>query len=145
MLSGSLPLQFQRRLSRQAIEELQKLESMLQEVSLDNSSDRRTCFFADNNQRLISGLIYRVSMRNNSVCPAYQFVWKNIATPRVKFFGWLLTKNRINCKSNLLHKKVLDNDKCDICGQGPENADHIISGCPLAQAFWKHIGGAMRG
>jgi hypothetical protein len=38
-------------------------------------------------------------MRSNATDPAYHFVWKNIATPRVKFFGWLLTKNRINYKT----------------------------------------------
>lgn len=79
-------------------------------------------------------------MRSNATDPAYHFVWKNIATPRVKFFGWLLTKNRINYKTNLLHKKVLEEDVCDICGQGAETADHIVLGCSFAQAFWRRIG-----
>jgi len=85
-------------------------------------------------------MIYKASMRSGSTCPAYQFIWKNIATPRVKFFGWLLTKNRINCKSNLLNKRVLEEDICAICGQGSETADHLISGCSFAQVFWRQIG-----
>jgi hypothetical protein len=113
---------------------------LLQDVSLTNNIDKRSCFSADNKQKLLSGMIYRTSMRSSSTCPAYQFVWKNIATPRVRFFGWLLTKNRINCKSNLLQKKVLDEDTCDICGHESEDADHIISGCPFAQSFWTRIG-----
>lgn len=69
----------------------------------------------------------------------YIFVWKNIATPRVKFFGWLLTKDRIVFKSNLLSKRVLQEDICAIRGQASETADHLISGCPFAQAFWRQI------
>lgn len=140
MLTDPLRSHFLQRLSWQAEEELQKFQSMIQEVSLTDAADKRLCFLADNNQKLMAGMIYRTSMKSGSTFPAYHFVWKNIATPRVKFFGWLLTKNRINCKSNLLHKKVLDEDACDICGGGPETADHIVSGCPFAQAFWRRIG-----
>jgi hypothetical protein len=55
-------------------------------------------------------------MKSDSPCPSYQFVWRNFVIPRVKFFGSLLTKGRINCKSNLLNKRVLQDDTCDICG-----------------------------
>lgn len=140
MLSRPLPSQFQRRLSRQAGEELQQLEALLQDISFNNSRDSRSCFFADNKQRLLSGMIYRASMRSDSTCPSYQFLWKNFAIPRVKFFGWLLTKGRINCKSNLLTKRVLQDDICDICGHTAETPDHIISGCPFVQSFWNQIG-----
>ena len=82
-------------------------------------------------------MIYKASMRSGSTCSAYQFIWKNIAIPRVKFFGWLLTKNRINYKRNLLNKRVHEKDICAIYGQGSETADHLISGCSLAQVFWR--------
>jgi hypothetical protein len=139
-LSTTLPSLFQRRMSRQAQAELQQLEMMLSNVSLSTERDQRSCFFAGEGHKLISGLIYRACTRTGSTCPDYQFVWKNIATPRVKFFGWLLTRNRINCKSNLLNKGVLEDDTCVICGQEPETADHIISGCSFAKEFWRQIG-----
>ena len=116
------------------------METVIRDISLSDTSDQRSCFFAGDNHRLLSGMIYKASMRSGSTCPAYQFIWKNIATPRVKFFGWLLTKNRINCKSNLLNKRVLEEDICAICGQGSETADHLISGCSFAQVFWRQIG-----
>jgi hypothetical protein len=137
--ASPLATQTQRRLSKQALEELQQLE-LLQDVSLSDTNDSRSCFFADNNQRLLSGLIYKTSMRSNNTCPSYQFIWKNIAIPRVKFFGWLLTKERINCKSNLLTKKVLQNASCDIYGHASETPNHIILGYLFAQTFWNHIG-----
>jgi hypothetical protein len=86
-LARPLPSQVQQRLSRQAAEELQQLEMLHQDVSLNDAGDNRSCFFADYNQRLLSGMIYRASMRSDSTCPSYQFLWKNFAIPRVKFFG----------------------------------------------------------
>lgn len=79
-------------------------------------------------------------MKGDKTCPAYQFVWKNFPLPRVKFFGWLITKNRINCKSILMQKRILQEDLCAICNSDPETADHIISGCPFAKEFWRRIG-----
>jgi hypothetical protein len=102
--------------------------------------DDRSCFFADSNQRLISGMIYTASMKGDEACPAYQFVWKNFALPRVRFFGWLITKNRIQCKSNLVKKRVLQEDTCAICSAEHETAYHIISGCHFAKEFWRRIG-----
>jgi hypothetical protein len=136
VLPAPLGQQFQRRMSTQAREELQ----VLQDVSLTVDTDDRSCFFADSNQRLISGMIYRASMKGDETCPAYQFVWKNFALPRVRFFGWLITKNRIQCKSNLMRKRVLQEDICAICSTEHETADHIISGCHFAKEFWQRIG-----
>lgn len=139
-LSAPMTSQLQRRLSRQASEQPRGLEIMLQDVSRTDASDDRSCFLADSNQRLMAGMIYRASTRGDDTCPAFQFVWKNFATPRVRFFGWLLTKNRINCRSSLLKKNIIEEDTCAICRQAPETADHIISGCPFTQAFWNAIG-----
>lgn len=62
--------------------------------------------------------------------PQDQVLW--LATDQEE--GW------INCKAVLLQKHVLDEDRCIICNQGQETADHIISGCPFAKDFWRWIG-----
>jgi len=74
----------------------------------------------------LSGMIYIASMKGDETCPTYQFVRKNFALPRVKFFGWLITKNMINCESNLMQKRILREDLCAICNLDSETADHII-------------------
>ena len=58
----------------------------------------------------------------------------------VKFFAWLLTQNRIHCRAALVHKHILDDARCELCGLSDETADHILSECSFAQSFWTHIG-----
>jgi hypothetical protein len=36
-----------------------------------------------------------------------KFAWKNKAPPRVKFFAWLLSQSRIQCKVNLVKKRIV--------------------------------------
>ena len=79
-------------------------------------------------------------MRGDQTCPSFNFVWRNFAPPRVKFFGWVLTKDRIQCKTALCRKNILQDAIYDICGGAEETGDHIISGCPFAKSFWRCIG-----
>jgi hypothetical protein len=83
-----------------------QVEELLLDVSLDGSLDQRVSFFQDDSRRLMSGLIYRASTRGDQPCPAFKFVWSNFAPPRVKFFGWLLTQDRIQCRSSLRRKNI---------------------------------------
>ena len=52
----------------------------------------------------------------------------------------LLLLNRIQCKANLKMKNVLDSDVCELCKCSAETVSHLISGCSIAQSFWRHIG-----
>ncbi|CAO2173432.1 unnamed protein product [Urochloa humidicola] len=73
-------------------------------------------------------------------CPHYRFIWKNHAPPKVRFFAWLLIQDRIQHKSSLVKKHVLDDNVCDLCHSHTEDTDHIIWCCNFAQSFWDHIG-----
>lgn len=129
----------QRRLSTQATEELEHLSLLLIDVELSERPDERRCCFETPDHRLWSGLIYKASMRGDQTCPSFDFVWRSFAPPRIKFFGWVLTKDRIQCKTALRRKKILQETTYDICGGADETADHIISGCPFAKAFWRSL------
>lgn len=89
---------------------------------------------------LRSGMIYKTSSRGDQLCPSFHFVWRNFAPPRVKIFAWTLTKQRIQCKTVLCRKNILQTATCDVCGNDDETADHIISQCPFVKAFWRRIG-----
>lgn len=73
-----------------------------------------------------------------------QFVWKNKPPPpppaRVKFFAWLLAQGRIQCKTNLIKKNIVDSAICDICHEEDESPAHVIFGCSSAQRFWDAMG-----
>jgi hypothetical protein len=49
-------------------------------------------------------------------CDFYKSAW---------YFAWLLVQRRVQCKSILLVKKVIDDDTCDLCRSGPETVNHI--------------------
>lgn len=130
----------QRRLTNQASADLEHLEGLMVGVSFTDDLDQRTCFFEDDSHRMITRVIYQTSTRGEQACPSYSFVWKNFAPPRVKIFGWLLTKDRIHCRTNLVHKHILQDGVCEICKGDDELADHIFSGCPFVRSFWEQIG-----
>jgi hypothetical protein len=69
-----------------------------------------------------------------------KFVWKNKASPRVKFFAWLLSQERIQCKINLEKKGIVDDAICETCHGSDESPAHIIFGCTTACSFWNAIG-----
>jgi len=145
VVSTGLRALLQRRLTTQASEELAQLENLLLGVNLSENPDQRSSFFEGIDHRLRSGLIYKSSTRGDHASPSFEFVWRNFAPPRVKFFGWLLTQNRIHSRTSLVRKNILDDARCEVCGAEDETADHVFSGCTFVQTFWSRIGWAPGG
>jgi len=52
---------------------------------------------------------------------------------------WLLTQKRIQCRTVLLKKKVVQSSACEICGEADETPEHIMCGCNLAKELWQHL------
>jgi hypothetical protein len=77
----------QPRLSRQAGDELEKLQCLLLSVDLDDTQDDRACVFAKQDGKLAAGMIYKTSIRGDQKLPSFDFIWRNFAPPRVKFFA----------------------------------------------------------
>lgn len=66
---------FQRRLTPQALSELEHVESLIEDISLTDNRDKRSCYYEDNMGKLSSGLIYKTSTRGDQSCPSFHFVW----------------------------------------------------------------------
>nr|XP_051182879.1 uncharacterized protein LOC127296717 [Lolium perenne] len=92
--------------------------------------------------RLQTASLYRLCNYGGVLDEHHDFVWLSCAPSKVKFFGWLLVKNRIQCRANLLRKGIiaLADSGCPICPASSETAGHILFGCPFAQNFWSAIG-----
>lgn len=58
-----------------------------------------------------------------------KFIWSSSTPPRVQFFGWLLVHDRVQSKTNLHRRKIVDAVVCDLCGDCPETATHLIFEC----------------
>jgi len=92
------------------------------------------------NGDLDAAMLYRaLKSAHGSPDPWAKFVWQNKAPPRVKFFAWLLSQNKIQSKVALRNKNIVDNTVCEVCQHPEETAAHIIFGCPNAKQFWSAL------
>jgi hypothetical protein len=74
--------------------------------------------------------------------PFHGFVWHNHAPSRVRFFAWLLSRDRLQTRAALLHKTILERAATfsPICQDPIEMANHIFFECGFAKSFWAAIG-----
>ncbi|GJM98521.1 hypothetical protein PR202_ga15544 [Eleusine coracana subsp. coracana] len=129
------------RLSRVAAEEIDELRTLLDGTALGNGEDVRCSdLFALDGSLQTTALYRLVPLATSPDCNFYKFVWKCRVPQRVRFFGWLMVQGRIQCKSNLLKKNIVDDDNYDVCGATGEDTDHIMFGCSFTRSFWMAIG-----
>ncbi|XP_050207350.1 uncharacterized protein LOC126656754 [Mercurialis annua] len=67
-------------------------------------------------------------------------VWKTAIPPRIQFFFWLLARDRISSKANLLRIGMLSRNQslCSLCLL-EETSMHIILHCQYAWSAWSFI------
>lgn len=63
-------------------------------------------------------------------------IWKLNIPPKVKVFGWLLIKNRLQTRKIICRFKNSIDPSCAFCQNDIETQDHIMCMCPFAQAVW---------
>jgi len=71
--------------------------------------------------------------------PRATFIWKSLAPPRVQLFIWLLMQRKIQCRSVLSRKGIVDSATCEICSVADETPEHIIDGCTLGRDVWARM------
>ncbi|WVZ91256.1 hypothetical protein U9M48_037452 [Paspalum notatum var. saurae] len=105
--------------------------------------DVRVCTAAGGD-KLKTGLLYPLLRGSEeSLNEETKFIWRSRAPPRVQFFGWLVHKERIQCKVNLYTKRIVEDPVCDCCQGGPETTDHVLFRCAFARQFWNWLGIAL--
>lgn len=131
------------RLSAVAAEQRERLLLLLSTVQLSHNVDERTlplCGKAGG--KLSTSALYKLCSFGGVLDERHDFVWNSYAPSKVKFFGWLAVKDRIQSRNNLLRKKILtaDESSCPICSAALETGSHILFGCSFARQFWSSIG-----
>jgi hypothetical protein len=73
------------------------------------------------------------------VIPVYiPTVWKLIVPPRIHFFLWLLSNNKLLTRDNLEKRKKLDDASCIFCSD-KETIAHLFFDCIVAKRAWTVI------
>ena len=71
-----------------------------------------------------------------SNCSRMQALWKDIwslkCPSKIKHFIWRACRNILPTKSGLKKRKIITDDKCDICGER-ETSGHILWSCTTAK------------
>ncbi|KAK9984138.1 hypothetical protein SO802_033663 [Lithocarpus litseifolius] len=65
----------------------------------------------------------------------WKLIWSLKCPSKVKHFLWRACKNALPTKQCLMHRKVIKEDKCDLCGES-ESSGHILWGCKVAKEAW---------
>lgn len=62
-------------------------------------------------------------------------IWGLKITPRVHFFLWLLTQNKVLTKDNVSKRKQVEDRRCLFCCE-EESAQHLFFECVVAKQMW---------
>jgi hypothetical protein len=65
-------------------------------------------------------------------------VWKLPIPPRIHFFLWLLSQNRLLPRDNLGKRRSVDDPSCLFCKE-PETIFHLFFGCVIASKVWRMV------
>lgn len=65
----------------------------------------------------------------------HKFLWKVKMPPRVNVFKWLVLRNSILTKDNLLRRGWTGDSKCSLCGR-EETINHLFFHCCIAKLLW---------
>ncbi|CAL4948729.1 unnamed protein product [Urochloa decumbens] len=68
-----------------------------------------------------------------------QCIWKSWAPLQVKLFFWLATRGRIWTADRRKRRGLDAHDKCFLCDQVDETANHLIVSCPVAREVWWRV------
>lgn len=66
-------------------------------------------------------------------------IWANAATPRCKYFLWLVHRHCLPSTALLHHWNIIDSPACAFCG-AHEDQDHLLLRCPRARRVWCLLG-----
>jgi hypothetical protein len=65
-------------------------------------------------------------------------VWMLMVPPRVHFFLWLLSKNKLLTRDNLYKRREVEDKTCLFCGEH-ETVYHLFYECVVAKQAWNVV------
>ncbi len=75
-------------------------------ISLSEEEDLRFSTLSQQGDLTARG-IYHALLPPSEMDPVHTFIWKNASPPKVQFFAWLLSKDRLPTAKNLFTKTIL--------------------------------------
>lgn len=70
-------------------------------------------------------------------------VWKLHIPPRVHFFLWLLSKNKLLTRDDVEKRKSIDCEECLFCAE-KETIQHLFFECVVARKIWSDLANVLK-
>ena len=66
----------------------------------------------------------------------WKVLWKLKVPNKIKVFCWRACRNILPTRVNLVHKKVIQDNRCELCKMEAETGLHVLWNCGVAQDVW---------
>jgi hypothetical protein len=110
----------------------------MQKIELSIEDDIHIWRF-DKTGKFSSKSAYRAFFNGAIKFEPWKRLWKTWSPAKCKVFLWLAIRNRC-CTADKLAKRNLPHpEKCALCDQEEETAQHVLVGCAFAIEFWFRV------
>ena len=133
----TLMLTFRRSVSEQLMNLWWELVDVMSEVTLSEEEDLMIWTYNSSGKYSVQSLYAVVNFRG--ITPVFvSSIWKLHIPPRVQFFLWLLSKNKLLTRDNLAKRKSISDATCLLCAEN-ESITHLFFDCCVAKWIWNCI------
>ena len=77
------------------------------------------------------------SSDNSTLKRFWTKIWSIPVSHKIRHFAWRACRDALPTKSNLLRRKVIQEDLCESCREAPEIVGHVLWSCPKAKEAWE--------
>jgi hypothetical protein len=111
----------------------------LLDVHLDEGIENTIAWKLTANGEYSAKSAYVVQFIGSTTSIMHKTVWKVWATPKAKFFAWLLMQNRVWTADRLQKRGWPNCGLCPLCKQVTESACHLFVNFRYTIRLWSHI------
>lgn len=138
LMNNSWPTDIQGGLSMVGQYDYFILSDVIQDIALSLDEDQHTWKF-EAAGTFTSRSAYRAFFNGSTTFEPWRLIWKTWAPGKCKIFLWLAIRNRCWTADRLQKRGLEHPDKCVLCDQEEETAQHILTSCVFARQFWHEI------
>ncbi|XP_028804491.1 uncharacterized protein LOC114759480 [Neltuma alba] len=69
----------------------------------------------------------------------WESVWKWPGPQRIRTFLWLALNDKLLTNCERVRRHMASSNSCEICDNGPEDLNHVLRLCNVAQSCWKML------
>ncbi|KAI8031516.1 putative ribonuclease H protein [Camellia lanceoleosa] len=97
-------------------------------------------YSSDDNFCSNSAYLLSKEFRSSPPFSNWSWVWAIPTNPHILYFVWRVLHQKLNTKSHLFHRKIVDDNLCPVCRCVLETIDHVLRECPTVTHYWSCVG-----